>query len=56
MNGAEALRMIETNSAIDLLFTDVVMRRHERARLADEVARRRPAVRMFSSGYTQNAI
>jgi len=57
-DGAEALRVIETNAAIDLLFTDVVMPGGINGRmLADEVTRKRPAIRvLFTSGYAQNAI
>ena len=57
-DGAEALRVIETNAAIDLLFTDVVMPGGINGRmLADEVTRKRPTIRvLFTSGYAQNAI
>jgi len=57
-DGVEALRVVETNGAIDLLFTDVVMPGGINGRmLADEVTRKRPAIRvLFTSGYAQNAI
>ena len=57
-DGAEALRHVEANGAINLLFTDIVMPGGMNGRtLADEVARRKPSVRvLFTSGYAQNAI
>ena len=57
-NGAEALRAIETNGAVDLLFTDIVMPGGMNGReLADEVIRRKPDIKvLFTSGYTENAI
>lgn len=57
-NAAEALAVIETGRAIDLLFTDVIMPGPMNGRLlADEVLRRRPGCKvLFTSGYTENAI
>ena len=57
-DGAEALRHVEANGAINLLFTDIVMPGGMNGRaLADEVARRKPSVRvLFTSGYAESAI
>ena len=57
-DGAAALRHVETNGAINLLFTDIVMPGGMNGRaLADEVARRKPSVKvLFTSGYAQSAI
>ena len=53
-----ALEMIDAGQAFDLLFTDVVIPGGMSGReLADEVARRRPGVKvLYTSGYTDNAI
>ena len=53
-----ALQMIEAGQAFDLLFTDVVIPGGMSGRdLADEIARRRPGVKvLYTSGYTDNAI
>jgi PAS domain S-box-containing protein len=57
-NAAQALAIIDDNSTIDLLFTDVIMPGAMNGRqLADEALRRRPGLKtLFSSGYTENAI
>jgi len=57
-NATEALALIEADTGIDLLFTDVIMPGPMNGRqLADEAARRRPQLRtLFTSGYTENAI
>jgi PAS domain S-box-containing protein len=57
-NAAEALRVIDNNNAIDLLFTDVIMPGVMNGRqLVDAAVRRLPALRvLFTSGYTENAI
>ncbi|MBR0696413.1 PAS domain S-box protein [Bradyrhizobium lablabi] len=57
-NAAEALQVIDTNPAIDLLFTDVIMPGAMNGRrLADEALKRNPALNvLFTSGYTENAI
>ena len=53
----QALDLIETNSDIQLLFTDVVMPGMNGRILADEVKRRRPKLPvLFTTGYTRNAI
>ncbi|MCG2632097.1 CHASE3 domain-containing protein [Bradyrhizobium sp. WYCCWR 13023] len=53
-----ALQLIDAGQAFDLLFTDVVIPGGMSGReLADEVAKRRPGVRvLYTSGYTDNAI
>jgi PAS domain S-box-containing protein len=57
-NATEALKLIDTDNAIDLLFTDVIMPGSMNGRLlADEALRRRPSLKvLFTSGYTENAI
>jgi two-component system NtrC family sensor kinase len=56
--GATALRLLEGEPTIELLFTDVVLPGGMNGRqLADEVLRRRPALKvLFATGYTRNAI
>lgn len=52
-----ALRALDTHPDISLLFTDVVMPEMNGRKLADEVAKRHPEVRiLFTTGYTRNAI
>jgi len=56
-SGAAALALLDTNPEIKLVLTDVVMPDMNGRQLADEVARRRPEVRvLFTTGYTRNAI
>jgi signal transduction histidine kinase/CheY-like chemotaxis protein len=57
-DGAEALRLLESEPAIDLLFTDVVLPGGmDGRRLADEATRRQPQLKViFTTGYTRNAI
>ena len=57
-NAAEALDIIASGAAIDLLFTDVIMPGAMNGRqLVDEALKRRPALKtLFTSGYTENAI
>jgi PAS domain S-box-containing protein len=57
-DGAEAaLRLLDAHPDIVLLFTDVVMPDVNGARLAQEVRRRRPDLRiLFTTGYTRNAV
>ncbi len=57
-DGPAALRLLDDEPAIDLLFTDVVLPGGMNGRqLADEVLRRRPSVKvLFATGYTRNAI
>ncbi len=57
-NAAQALGVIDQGSAIDLLFTDVIMPGPMNGRqLVDEALKRRPSLKtLFTSGYTENAI
>jgi PAS domain S-box-containing protein len=57
-NAAEALAIVDSGAAFDLLFTDVIMSGPMNGRqLADEVAKRRPGIKvLFTSGYTENTI
>jgi PAS domain S-box-containing protein len=57
-NAADALAIIDSNPAIDLLFTDVIMSGTMNGRqLADAATERRPGLKtLFTSGYTENAI
>ncbi len=56
-NAADALRIIDEHPHIKLLFTDVVMPDVNGKKLADEVARRKPEIKiLFTTGYTRNAI
>ena len=54
---AAALRLLDSNPEIVLLFTDVVMPDVNGAKLADECRRRRPDLKvLFTTGYTRNAV
>jgi two-component system NtrC family sensor kinase len=57
-DGASALRLLETESNIKMLFTDVVLPGGMNGReLADEARRRRPDLKvLYATGYTRNAI
>ncbi|ANW04955.1 PAS domain S-box protein [Bradyrhizobium icense] len=56
-NATEALALVHTGHAFDLLFTDVIMPGMNGRQLADEIAKARPGLRvLFTSGYTENAI
>jgi PAS domain S-box-containing protein len=57
-DGEEALRVAEAYAGeIDLLLTDMVMPRFSGAVLAEQLAARRPGVKVvFMSGYTENVI
>jgi PAS domain S-box-containing protein len=57
-NAAEALAFTDRGASFDLLFTDLVMPGKINGRkLAEEIARRRPALKvLFTSGYSENAI
>ena len=52
-----ALRILDSDPAIVLLFTDVVMPDMNGARLAEEARTRRPKLKViFATGYTRNAV
>jgi PAS domain S-box-containing protein len=56
-NAAEALALVRTGHAFDLLFTDVIMPGMNGRQLADEIEKVRPGLKvLFTSGYTENAI
>jgi PAS domain S-box-containing protein len=57
-DAASALRVLEEESDVDLLFTDIGLPGGVNGReLADEALRRSPALRvLFTTGYTRNAV
>jgi len=57
-SGDEALAIVDSGAAFDLLFTDVILSKSMNGRLlAVEIGRRRPGTKvLFTSGYTENAI
>ena len=56
-NATEALALVNTGHAFDLLFTDVIMPGMNGRQLADEISKIRPGLKvLFTSGYTENAI
>ena len=57
-NASDALKIVDSGAAFDLLFTDVVMPGAMNGRqLADDIAKRRSPLRvLFTSGYTEDAI
>ncbi|MDZ7670130.1 MAG: ATP-binding protein [Gammaproteobacteria bacterium] len=57
-SGPEALELLDAQSDVDLLFTDVIMPGGMSGReVAEEARRRRPGLRvLFTSGYAENAI
>jgi CheY-like chemotaxis protein len=56
-SAALALRLLDSHPEVGLLFTDVVMPDMNGAKLAQEVRRRRPDVKiLFTTGYTRNAV
>ncbi|SEP77374.1 Histidine kinase-, DNA gyrase B-, and HSP90-like ATPase [Faunimonas pinastri] len=55
--GRAALELLDANPDISLVFTDVVMPEMNGRKLADEIKRRFPEMKiLFTSGYTRNAI
>ena len=56
-DGETALRLLDGDPEIALLFTDVVMPDMNGRRLADEAKTRRPGLKvLFTTGYTRNAV
>jgi PAS domain S-box-containing protein len=56
-NAAEALRLLDENPDVVLLFTDVIMPDRNGRKLAEEARRRRPGLPvLFTTGYSRNAI
>ena len=56
-NASEALAMVKSGAAFDLLFTDVIMPGLNGRQLADEILKIMPGLKvLFTSGYTENAI
>jgi len=56
-SGAEALRLLESNPRVNLLFTDIVMPGMNGRELAAAVRERWPALKvLYTTGYTRNAI
>ena len=56
-NAASALAILDQESNIKLLFTDVVMPDVNGKKLAEEALRRRPGLKvLFTTGYTANAV
>jgi CheY-like chemotaxis protein len=57
-NGKEALAVLDGDSTIDLLLTDVILSGTLTGKqVADAAAQRRPGLKvLFMSGYTENAI
>ncbi|MFK4872830.1 PAS domain-containing protein [Novosphingobium sp. ZW T3_23] len=55
--GLAALRILDGNPEITLLFTDIVMPDINGRKLAEEALRRRPDLKiLYTSGYTRNAV
>lgn len=56
-SAAEALRLLEENPEICVLFTDIVMPGMNGRRLADAALRAKPDLKvLFTTGYTRNAV
>jgi DNA-binding NtrC family response regulator len=56
-NAMTALRVLDEQSDVTLLFTDIVMPDINGRKLADEAVRRRPELKvLYTTGYTNNAI
>ena len=52
-----ALKILDADQNVTLLFTDVVMPNMDGRKLADEAVRRRPGLKvLFTTGFTKNAI
>jgi CheY-like chemotaxis protein len=56
-SGAEALKLLNGNNSVKLLFTDIVMPEMNGRQLADAALKERPALKvLFTTGYTRNAV
>ena len=56
-NGEEALKLLEQQPRVDLLFTDIVMPGMTGRELADAALARRPGLKvLYTTGYTKNAV
>jgi two-component system, cell cycle sensor histidine kinase and response regulator CckA len=56
-NAAEALHVVETNTSIDVLLTDVVMPGASGPELTQQLADQQPMLNViYMSGYTEDAI
>jgi signal transduction histidine kinase/ActR/RegA family two-component response regulator len=56
-DAATALRQVSAHPEINLLFTDIVMPGMNGRKLADEVARSQPEIKvLFTTGFTRNAV
>jgi CheY-like chemotaxis protein len=57
-DAVEALALLDSGAAFDLLFTDVILPRGMTGRqLADEALKRRPSLKvLYTSGYSENAV
>lgn len=54
---AEALRQLDANPDVALLFTDIVMPEINGRKLAEEAVRRRPKLKvLYTTGFTRNAV
>ena len=56
-DGSEALRKLDADQEVALLFTDIVMPGMNGRKLADEALSRRPGLKvLFTTGFTRNAV
>lgn len=56
-SGAAALRVLDAQPDVALLFTDLVMPEMNGRRLAEEAIRRRPGLKvLYTTGFTRNAV
>ncbi|MFZ5704392.1 MAG: CHASE3 domain-containing protein [Pseudomonadota bacterium] len=56
-SAAEAIRTLEEQPVIDMLFTDIVMPEMNGRELAEKVLKMRPGIKiLYTTGYTRNAV
>ena len=56
-DGKEALRQLELQPRVDLMFTDIVMPDMTGRELADQARKSRPDLKvLYTTGYTRNAV